>query len=153
MIFFSRLQWKCAHSWCPFSPSFPDDLRYPSPPPSGQGEDPRSLAQRNTALQRTVEELQGRLRAMEAVCVEADQKLNEVTERLEADSESHREGVWFVPPSSLALTMQCLVLPRRDPEAPPWEILPEPIPLLVGGCRPRHCLVRADPTPGKARSD
>eukprot|EP00667_Euglena_gracilis_P004725 EG_transcript_4751 len=57
------------------------------------GEDPRSLAQRNTALQRTVEELQGRLRAMEAVCVEADQKLNEVTERLEADSESHREEV------------------------------------------------------------
>eukprot|EP00668_Euglena_longa_P015311 GGOE01019377.1.p1 GENE.GGOE01019377.1~~GGOE01019377.1.p1 ORF type:complete len:636 (-),score=214.61 GGOE01019377.1:263-2170(-) len=41
----------------------------------------------------TVEELQHRLRAMEAVCLEADQKLNEVTERLEIDSESHREEV------------------------------------------------------------
>jgi len=39
------------------------------------------------------EELSGRLRGMEEVCLEADQKLNELTERLQLDTASHQTEV------------------------------------------------------------
>ena len=84
----------CCHTmairWC-----IPALLLPSSPCCSGQAEEAQQLIQRNFALQKTVDELCEKLKNVDSVCMEADQKLIEVHDRLQTEADCYKEGTGF----------------------------------------------------------